>query len=102
ALQKIREHKPDLVITDIIMPMLNGVELLKAARHEGYASKFIVLSCMSDFEYVREAMEYGASNYILKLSMNVANLKEALEKVKDELFRTSIMDAQVMHHYFES
>lgn len=101
ALAKIREHQPDLVITDIIMPVMNGVELLKAARDEGYASKFIVLSCMSDFEYVREAMEYGASNYILKLSMNIASLKEALEKVKAELFRASSENAQALHQYYE-
>lgn len=101
ALVKIREHQPDLVITDIIMPVMNGVELLKAARDEGYACKFIVLSCMSDFEYVREAMEYGASNYILKLSMNIASLKEALEKVKAELFRASSDNAQALHQYYE-
>ncbi|MBE1445122.1 response regulator [Paenibacillus sp. OAS669] len=85
ALSLIREHKPDVVISDIIMPRLNGVELLKQVREEGNDARFIMLSCMSDFDYVRQAMEYGASNYILKLSMKVQSLYEALEKVEHEL-----------------
>ena len=67
----IRSNPPDLVLTDIVMPEMDGVELLRRTRVEGYASKFVMLTCMSEFEYVRQAMEYGASNYILKLSMSV-------------------------------
>lgn len=85
ALEFIRERRPDVVISDIIMPKMNGVELLQHVREDGISSRFVMLSCMSDFEYVRQAMEYGASNYILKLSMKVQSLKDALEKVKKEL-----------------
>ncbi|MNO36294.1 putative response regulatory protein [compost metagenome] len=85
ALDMIRRDVPDLVITDIIMPEMDGVELLKRTREEGYASRFVMLTCMSDFEYVRQAMEYGASNYILKLSMSVNSLRETLRKISNEL-----------------
>lgn len=102
ALGCIRKYEPDLVITDIIMPAMNGVELLKAAREEGYCCRFVVLSCMSDFEYVRQAMEYGASNYILKLSMNVDSLVEALGKARAELLSASHEDAHGLQRYYDN
>ncbi|MFD1175374.1 response regulator [Paenibacillus puldeungensis] len=85
ALEMMRRDTPDLVITDIIMPEMDGVELLKQARAEGYESRFVMLTCMSEFEYVRQAMEYGASNYILKLSMSVNSLRDTLRKIRQEL-----------------
>ncbi|MCQ6563376.1 response regulator [Paenibacillus mendelii] len=101
AMTCIRQFNPDLVITDIIMPIMNGVDLLKEARKEGYESRFIVLSCMSDFEYVREAMEYGASNYILKLSMNIESLTEALQKVKLEMLKDSSQQVTSLQPFYE-
>lgn len=85
ALAFIEQHRPSLVICDILMPKMNGVELLRQVREKEIESRFIMLSCMSDFEYVRQAMEYGASNYILKLSMKVQSLMDALAKVDLEL-----------------
>ncbi|BCG58031.1 response regulator [Paenibacillus sp. URB8-2] len=85
AFRFIIDRNPDIVISDIIMPRMNGVDLLKKVREHGISSRFIMLSCMSDFEYVRQALEYGASNYILKLSMDVKALRVALEKVGKEL-----------------
>ncbi|MGN7764229.1 response regulator [Paenibacillus sp. 22594] len=87
ALDMIRQDVPDLVITDIIMPEMDGVELLRKTREEGYTSRFVMLTCMGDFEYVRQAMEYGASNYILKLSMSVNSLRETLSKISNELLK---------------
>jgi len=85
ALQLIHDMKPDLVLADIIMPQMDGIELLKKTREAGYKTKFVMLTCMSEFEYLRQAMEYGASNYILKLSMNVKDLRETLGKIRAEL-----------------
>lgn len=81
----IRELKPDVVISDIVMPVMDGVKLLKAAREEGYECRFVMLTCMSEFEYARQSLEYGASGYLLKLSMDVNGLRQAMEKVSHEL-----------------
>ena len=48
ALEMIRSNPPDLVLTDIVMPEMDGVELLRRTRVEGYASKFVMLTCMSE------------------------------------------------------
>ena len=85
ALQLIYELNPDLVLADIIMPQMDGIELLKKTREAGFKTKFVMLTCMNEFEYLRQAMEYGASNYILKLSMNVKDLRETLGKIRAEL-----------------
>lgn len=85
ALRIIRREKPDLVLADIIMPEMDGIELLRKTREAGIRSRFVMLTCMSEFEYIRQAMEYGASNYILKLSMNVKDLRETLGKIRTEL-----------------
>ncbi len=85
ALTLINIHQPDLVICDIIMPVVNGVDLLKRTREQGYDTRFVMLSCMSDFEYVQQAMEYGASNYVLKLSMSVKVMTDTLQKVDLDL-----------------
>lgn len=90
ALEMIRRDPPDLVLADIVMPEMDGVELLRRAREEGYRSRFIMLTCIGEFEYVRQAMEYGASNYILKLSMSVNSLRDTLRKVSAELARDGV------------
>lgn len=85
ALALIKRDPPDLVLCDIVMPQMDGLALLKETRDAGIGSKFVMLTCIGDFEAMRQAMEYGASNYILKLSMSVKDLRETLAKVSLEL-----------------
>ncbi|GGF59257.1 hypothetical protein GCM10010912_00530 [Paenibacillus albidus] len=85
ALDVIHELKPDIVITDVFMPYMDGIELLQKARAEGCEASFIMLTCAGEFEYARMALEYGASSYILKLSMDDSELLRALDKVKVQL-----------------
>jgi YesN/AraC family two-component response regulator len=85
ALEFIKREKPHLVITDIIMPEMDGIELLRRTREAGLAPKFVMLTCMNDLKYAIQAMEYGASSYILKLSMSVSDLRNTLNKVSGEL-----------------
>ncbi|MDG0791416.1 response regulator [Cohnella ginsengisoli] len=85
ALEIIKRDPPDLVLCDIVMPQMDGLALLKETRGAGIGCKFVMLTCIGDFEAMRQAMEYGASNYILKLSMSVKDLRETLAKVSREL-----------------
>lgn len=101
ALGIIRRERPDLVLSDIVMPGIDGIELLRRARAEGVRSKFVMLTCMGEFEYVRQAMEYGASNYILKLSMSVNSLRDTLRKVGAELAGSASADGAGQHSAVE-
>ena len=71
GLRMIRELRPDVVISDIDMPAMDGVRLFQAAREEGYECRFVMLTAMSEFEYARQAVEHGASGYLLKLSLDL-------------------------------
>lgn len=66
ALDLIRWHEPDIVITDIQMPGMNGLELLQHARIEQFECLFVILSGYDDFHYAQEAIRQGVHDYILK------------------------------------
>lgn len=61
-----RKHHPELVITDIRMPRMDGLQLLARIRQTDEKTKVIILSAYSDFEYARSALSNGASDYLLK------------------------------------
>ena len=62
----IQEKTPDLVITDIRMPKMSGLEMMRALKEKGCKAQFIILSGYSDFQYAREALQLGALDYLLK------------------------------------
>lgn len=66
GLQKILDVKPDIVLLDIRMPVLNGTELMRMARSGGFKGRFILLSGYADFNYAMEAIKMGATDYLLK------------------------------------
>lgn len=76
----IIEKKPDIVITDIKMPGLDGLSLI-AEIHESFPNtEFIILSGFSQFDYAKKAITYDVKNYLLK-PINKAELRDALEKL---------------------
>lgn len=67
ALDYLRENKVDLIIADIQMPVMTGLELLQHIREEEVSeAHFVVLSGYSDFNYAKQAIRYGCMDYILK------------------------------------
>lgn len=66
GLEAIRASTPEIVLTDIAMPVMDGVSLLRECRREGFQSQFIFISSYSEFTYAQEAVKYGAFDYLLK------------------------------------
>lgn len=67
AIRMIQEDQPDLVVTDIRMPVMNGLELVEEARRLEHESVlFVITSGYSDFNYARQAIRLGVSNYLTK------------------------------------
>ncbi|MGG1515592.1 response regulator [Paenibacillus oryzisoli] len=66
ALELVREHHPDVVITDIRMPEMNGLELIKHGKIISPGTLFVVLSGHADFAYAQKALNYGTFGYCLK------------------------------------
>lgn len=85
ALELIEKVRPDIIFTDIKMPCMDGIELLKIVSRDYPDCKVVVLSCLSEMEIVREALVLGASDYILKLSMQPEELIHILNKTAEKL-----------------
>ncbi|WP_166242049.1 response regulator [Paenibacillus turpanensis] len=79
AVELIQSSRPELVLTDMMMPLFNGVELLEWIHHYHPLSKTIVISGHDDFNFVRSTMKYGGQDYILK-PIDPDQLQTALEK----------------------
>ncbi|MBT9777774.1 response regulator [Clostridium sp. MCC353] len=87
ALVRIGEMKPDIVITDIRMPVMDGLELIEACSGKGHSCHFILLTGYKEFEYAKRAMRYGVKHYILKPTdpeLLIKALKEEMEDVAAE------------------
>lgn len=84
ALEMIKECKPNIVLTDVVMPFMNGLELTQHL-HEMYPDiKVIILSGHEEFQYVKTALEYKAQNYLLKPA-KIENIVKAVLGVKKEI-----------------
>lgn len=90
ALEKIKEVKPDIVLTDLMMDEMDGFELIKVCSKENPRIKFIVLSNYNDFDNVKKAMKLGAFDYIFKLTAK----PDEILKILNELTFTSEAEIQ--------
>lgn len=79
AFDLIETFRPHIVITDMVMPVMDGVELTKAIKEDYPQIEIIILSSFGDFEYVRSTFQLGISDYILKPQMEGADLLKALK-----------------------
>lgn len=87
GLSKIKELKPDLVVTDIHMPLMDGLEMIGAWQKDGDRSvMFVIVSGYSEFEYARRAMRYGINHFLLK-PIEEEEAEKELEAVYRELCR---------------
>jgi two-component system response regulator YesN len=85
ALKAIHRHNPDLVITDIVMPEMDGLDLIRSARTGGYDGEFIILTNHQDFNYAIEAMHNEVLDYIIKTDISPEIIGEAVQKAKDKI-----------------
>lgn len=84
ALEMAERLHPDVILTDIKMPYMDGLTLTKKVRNSLPATKIIILSGFDDFDYAKQAIKYDVREYILK-PIQSSELKEVLEKVKTEI-----------------
>lgn len=82
ALEFAEKHKIDLIVTDIQMPLLNGLELAKTIKELSPSTKIIILTAYADFEYTKTAIQLNISDYVLKSNF-VNELPEAIIRVKN-------------------
>lgn len=84
AYQMILEHHPDLVLLDIRMPGMTGLDVIREAKSRGFDGKIIILSGYSDFSYAQEAIRYGVLSYLTK-PIDEDELAELVTKIREQL-----------------
>jgi two-component system response regulator YesN len=77
-------HGTDILITDIKMPLLDGLGLIRKVKETGWDTRFIVLSGYDDFEYLKECIKLGIENYLLK-PVNEEELRATLVSTVDKI-----------------
>lgn len=90
ALPAIMSKKPDLIITDIRMPGMTGLELIQKVRSQHLNCEFIIVSGYNDFAYAKEAIAYGVTGYCLK-PLDPAETAACLERARTALNRRSVL-----------
>ncbi len=98
GLEKIKEHEIEIILCDIIMPKLNGIDFLKKVRHYNLAAQVIMMTGKASLNNCVEALEYGACGYLIKpvetkdvfdliltAERNIEEEKEILKKVIGKL-----------------
>lgn len=85
ALRLVAEKAPDIILTDVRMPVMDGVELMRCLKRDSVSAPVIVLSNYDDYSYVKETLKNGALDYLLKHEVNEAVLREQLERAADKV-----------------
>jgi len=87
ALQLVRSIRPEVLITDIRMPQMDGLELIREVKKLDFDVKITILSGFSDYDYLKAAIKLGVDNYLLKPIDNdelISNLKNAVSEIEKE------------------
>lgn len=83
GLAAVERYKPNLIITDVRMPRMDGIEMMNRLREQGCRAHVIVLTAHSDFSYARSALQFGADDYLLK-PFRDQELLSAIDKVRQK------------------
>lgn len=85
ALELIEMQRPHIILTDIVMPVMDGEELIRLVKGMYPEIEVIVLSSFSEFEYVRSTFQSGVADYILKPKLEAASLLAVLKKTAQRI-----------------
>ena len=83
AYEMIMSQRPDIVITDIRMPVMGGLALMEKWQAAGFHCPFIVLTNLEEFALARKALSLGACEYLVKLNLTPQELVKALDRAKE-------------------
>lgn len=101
ALNLARQEHPDIVITDISMPGMNGLQLIDEIQKQEFLTHFIIISGMTQFQYALSALKMGVEDYLLK-PINRDELNDVLEKTILKIADSLKIDYQIQKLNFDS
>ena len=93
--------RPDVIVTDIAMPSLNGIEAVAQIRRAGVSCPVVFLTMQRDVSYARRALEAGASGYVLKHSALDELVKAIREALRGQTYVTPLIAGELLRSYRE-
>lgn len=97
TLAQIDRLQPDVVLMDIRMPGMSGLEVLRAVRERGFQGKVVIISGYSDFSYAQEAIRYGVQGYLTK-PIDDEELEKLLLEFKADMTRQATTESTAQHY----
>lgn len=85
ALEVYEREKPDIVLTDLRMPVMDGLTMLGHIRAKDKRIRFLVLTCFDEFNLVQQAVELDVTSYILKLTSEPEEIGQKMKKAREYL-----------------
>lgn len=95
ALEYLRDDPPDAVLSDIKMPQMDGIQLLRQVSQANPETEFIFLTGYADFKYAKEAIKYGAFDYLLK-PVDFDELTDVMLRLKEKIHQRKMKKAQLL------
>ena len=106
ALSMFKQYRPDVIITDILMPIMNGLDLISAIREISPDTYILIVTSYSEFSYAKRAMETGVASYILKAEVSTNVFHQKLSDIHRELTSLSFIKQKSLtmelQNYFTS
>lgn len=84
GLNSVEEEQPDLIILDMRMPNMDGIEFLKELKRRGYGIPVVISSNLSDVEKISEGIELGVKGYVVKSDYSLDGLLEEVQRILSE------------------
>ena len=91
------QYSPNLIITDVRMPKMDGIAMMQELRRRGSRAHVIMLTAYSDFDYARSALQFGADDYLLKPFQD-KELVAAIEYISEHYAESSINITEIAQH----
>lgn len=101
GLKKYRELHPQLILADIRMPFMDGIEMIRQIRQEDESVYIVLLTAYEDFSYAKSAISLGITEYIIKSSITQDSLKDLLDNIQANIRRKEEKDKIVTDYLLE-
>jgi two-component system, response regulator YesN len=102
ALEKMDVLRPELIISDIKMPVIDGVQLAAELKKRKFDSILVLISSWAEFEYARSAIKYGVQDYVLKNDITKENLTSILEVCKQKILHIRMENKVLLSRYIQN
>lgn len=99
TIEKVKQYSPDVLLLDINMPVMNGINALKKMKEEGIKTNVVVLTLHEDREYLLETMQVGATGYILKDSDSATLYKAIRDAYNGESYIQPKLAAELVKEF---